>query len=203
MVKNILIGPESTPSAWRGLSLLLFIGFLAIPLLVVVLLNPGSINYLLTPIVAYVDLFQVIWNDNPFGALQFLANKSVFSFAHHDARSGLNLWTLEYDFITLITYLFTALLAASVIKRAKQTRTLASGLLYGLLGATCLVTSVTYMTSIAHCSGPTWAGFVAYYGLGYENFEYYPYWQIALALIGVGLLFYKWLREYLRQRNYL
>jgi len=44
------------------------------------------------------------------------------------------------------------------------------------------------MSVVDHCAGPTWAGFVALYGIGASEFQLYPAYQIIAAVSGVALL---------------
>jgi len=102
---------------------------------------------------------------------------------------------LQYDSITLVVYLFAALLGGQLISRARQTVRHNTGLLRGLLGVVLLVTAFTYMTAIEHCSGATWVGFVAFYGLGFSDFEFYPYYQGTLSLLSLGLLTWGFIKQ--------
>jgi hypothetical protein len=188
MDKTVIIPPTNNIRLWLRISALLLLSFFVIALLLVTLLNGGWPNHLLNPVGSYFSMFQLIWPEKPLGALQFIATKSFVVFAHRDPRSELNLWTLEYDLITLAVYVLAALLGGKLISRALQAGSKPSGLLRALLGTTLLVIAVTYMTSIEHCSGPTWVGFVGLYGLGFDGFELYPFYQGVVALLGAGLL---------------
>jgi hypothetical protein len=173
---------------WLALSGLLLAGFLLVPLLLVMLLNEGGLNHALTPVVPFLGMFQLIWPEHPLGALGFLLTKSVFALAHNDPRSGLNLWTLEYDTVTLVVYVVTALVAGRLAARALAGGGHRKELAAVLLGATAIALAVTYMSVIEHCSGPTWVGFVSLYGMGVDGFTIYPYWQGLFGLAGLGLL---------------
>ncbi len=188
MDKTLIIHPQKKLNHWLSMSALLFVSFFVIGLAAMTLLNGGMVNHMLFPIGADTTMFQLIWQEQPLSALEFIVTKSLFVFIHQDPRSGLNLWTLQYDSITLIVYLFTALLGGWLISRARQTVRRNTRLLHGLLGIVLLVTAFTYMTAIEHCSGATWVGFVAFYGLGFSNFEFYPYYQGTLSLLGLSLL---------------
>ncbi len=188
MDKTLIIHPQEKPGHWLWISALLFVSFFVAGLTAMTLLNGGVVNRILLPIGADIAMFQLIWQEQPLSALAFIVTKSLFVFIHQDPRSGLNLWTLQYDSITLAVYLFTALLGGRLISRARQTTRHSIGLLRGLLGVVLLVTAFTYMTAIEHCSGATWVGFVAFYGLGFSDFEFYPYYQGTLTLLGLGLL---------------
>lgn len=195
MNDNVIIHTRQAAPPWPGLSLLLLLLFFLIPIALAIGLNRSGINHLLFPVGGHMDMFRLIWQDNPLGAMQFISNKSLFSLAHHDPHSGLKLWTLEYDTITLVIYLLTALLTAGVLKAAKIRKRLRNALLFALPGCILIVTAFSYMTSISHCPGSTWVGFVAAYGLGYENFQHYPDWQIGLAAIGLLLLGREWWQQ--------
>jgi hypothetical protein len=173
---------------WLLASSIFFLGFFIIGLVAIAILNGSPPNHMLFPVGAYTGLFQIMWSEHPLGALQFILTKSAFTFAHQDPRSGLNIWTLEYDSITLLIYLATALIAGRLLSNAIHAYHSSTGLYRSLLGATSLVIAVTYMSNIEHCSGPTWVGFVALYGMGFDGFEIYPYYQWIFGLVGLGLL---------------
>lgn len=177
---------------WLVSSCFVFVLHIIAGLLLVMLFNGKWLNHMLTPIFQYVGMFKLIWPEQPFGAIQFLATKSLFAFAHQDPRSGLNLWTLEYDSITLLIYLTASVLAGWAISKylAANTPTVKPSKTYfplvaSLTGIILLTFSVSYMTVIEHCSGATWAGFVMLYGLGFDELELYYAYQVVSALIGI------------------
>lgn len=187
MDKTVVINPQKKPGQRRAFSSLLFVSFILLSALVISLLNPGWINHVLMPIGADIGMFQLIWPEQPLSALEFIVTKSLFVLTHHDPRSGLNLWTVEYDSVTLGVYLLAAILGGRLINRGIQTR-YRGGLLPGLLGMALLVIAFTYMSNIEHCSGATWIGFVSLYGMGFSGFDFYPYYQGIFALTGLVLL---------------
>jgi hypothetical protein len=195
MDKTVVIHPQKQSKHFLPISGLLFISFFIVGLTAITLLNGGMVNHMLFPIGANISMFQLIWPEQPLGALEFIVTKSLFVFAHKDPRSALNLWTLEYDGITLAIYLLAALLGGRLISHARQSAQHSPGLVRGLLGVTSLVLSFTYMTAIEHCSGATWVGFVSLYGLGFSGFDFYPYYQGVFALIGLGLLVWGFLKQ--------
>ena len=188
MDKTLIAHPQEKSNRWLSMSGLLFISFFVVGLALMTLLNSGVVNHMLFPIGTDIAMFQLIWQEQPLSALEFMVTKSLFVFIHQDPRSGLNLWTLQYDSITLVVYLFAALSGGRLISHARQASQHNTGLLRGLLGVVLLVTAFTYMTAIEHCSGATWVGFVGLYGLGFSDFEFYPYYQSVLTLLGLGLL---------------
>lgn len=149
---------------------------------------------MLNPVGAAFSMFQLIWPEQPLAALEFILSQSFVVLAHKDPRSALNLWTLEYDAITLFVYFIVAMLLGRVLTRppshdAKRNFDISKrGYLPSMLGASLLIISVTYMTAIEHCSGATWVGFVTLYGLGFDGFDLYPAYQWVLFLPGAGLL---------------
>ncbi|MCG6968210.1 MAG: hypothetical protein LJE85_00450 [Gammaproteobacteria bacterium] len=160
----------------------------------IMLLNGGVVNHVLLPVAQYWSLFTVLWNDNPLGALQFLLTKSVISFTHKDPRSGLNLWTYEFDSITIIIYaLVSGFGGRLLLKFFTNPRSYRWATVVGLIGCTLVMVSASYMTSIKHCSGATWVGFVSLYGMGFDEFELYPLWQWLCAGLGCLALAGSWL----------
>jgi len=188
MDKTLITHPQEKSNHWLSMSSLLFISFFVVGLMFMTLLNSGVVNHMLFPIGSEIAMFQLIWQEQPLSALEFMVTKSLFVFIYQDPRSGLNLWTLQYDSITLVAYLFAALSGGRLISHARQASQYNSSLLRGLLGVVLLVTTFTYMTAIEHCSGATWVGFVGLYGLGFSDFEFYPYYQGVFLLLGLGLL---------------
>lgn len=159
--------------------------------LMIALLNGGVPNRILTPLPQYYSLFSVLWDENAWAALLLMIHKSFFVIAHKDPRSGLNLWTMDIDAISFGIYLIVAWLLSGRLllsrqQLSNQRRTLI--LSAALIGSAMVFLSVSYMSVIAHCAGPTWAGFVSLYGMGASEFELYPAYQISLAIVG-GLLF--------------
>lgn len=184
--------PHSSTGQWLALSGMLLLGFFIFSLLPIMLLNGGWVNHMLTPVGSYFSMFQLIWPEQPLGALQFILTKSFIVFAHKDMQTGLNVWTLEFDALTLGVYLMAALAGGKLLlplaRNSQQTR----GLFTGLTGMAGLVLTFTYMTAIDHCAGPTWIGYVIAYGLGADGFDQTFLWQgtlgsISIALLGYGL----------------
>lgn len=197
MEKTVVIPRKDAPKnssrslrAWLLTSGLIFIGFFLAGLLTVTLLNKGWVNHVLNPVGASFSMFQLIWPEQPLAALEFIFTQSFVVFAHKDPRSALNLWTLEYDGITLFVYLVVAILLGRMLTRTarRDEHSNTRGHLIALLGAGLLVSSVTYMTAIEHCSGATWVGFVGLYGLGFDGFDLFPVYQWILFIVGAGLL---------------
>ncbi|MFV2058297.1 MAG: hypothetical protein ACC707_17665 [Thiohalomonadales bacterium] len=172
------------------LIILIFVAIVGTGLSLLMLINLSIINTIFSPILQYMSLFLVLWQDDPFGALQFIATKSIVAFAHTDARSGLNLWTYEIDSITLFVYLFSAVLFAKVASRHNHSTRPPEqkNLKLALVGSVFMSFSFTYMTAIEHCAGPTWVGFVMLYGLGFEGFQLTPIYQWAGGIVGATFL---------------
>ena len=156
-------------------------------LAIVMILNGTLVNHALTPIFQYTGMFSLIWPEQPIGSLHFLATKSLFAFTHHDARSGLNIWTLEYDTYTLLVYVALSVVMGWIITTYReQATTIPLGALIACIAGIFLIAvSVSYMSVIEHCSGATWVGFVTLYGMGFDEFELYPAYQIICAAIGI------------------
>ncbi|MDH5326704.1 MAG: hypothetical protein OEZ68_10190 [Gammaproteobacteria bacterium] len=192
---KILVPTTAPRRTWLLLSLLCFVVSIAIGLIIISILNRGTVNHGLTPIVQFFPLFKLMWADNPTAALWFLLRKSVFTLAHQDPRSGLNLWTYEFHTLSLLVYLITCTLLGRMLLALRQTQQTLIAYGQTFLAATLILLSMSYMTSIEHCSGATWVGFVALYGLGFDEFELYPAWQWLCALIGMALLAWQWLNQ--------
>lgn len=185
---------ESKIPQWHSLvfGTICFVVSISAGIIVISLLNGSWVNHGLTPFIQFLSLFQLLWNDNPPEALWFLIKKSLFSLAHKDPRSGLNLWTYEFSSLSLLLYIavavFTGRLLARLGQEQKTLRQAGKILIIFSIGAVLALISMSYMTSIEHCSGATWVGFVALYGLGVDGFSLYTAWQWLLALIGAALM---------------
>ena len=157
------------------------------------LLNENIINHVSTPIAQQISLFSVLWDENPLQASGFLLTKSVVTFAHKDPRSGLNLWTYQFDAITLLTYGLSAIFGGRLmLKFHFNPGNCRLATLLGLCGCVITMLSASYMTVIEHCSGATWVGFVSLYGMGFSEFQLYPMWQWLCAGLGVMMLAGSW-----------
>jgi len=171
-----------------------FLFSIAAGLATIMLLNDGTVNYIITPISHQKALFAALWEENPLRASQYILTKSVIVFAHKDPRSGLNLWTYEFDVISIVIYGLIALFGGRLLLKFFSSRgkyRLAT--LFGLCGSVLTLTSVSYMTVIEHCSGATWVGFVSLYGMGFSELELYPLWQWLCAGLGCFALAASWL----------
>jgi hypothetical protein len=187
---------KATPISVRQ-QLLASAGFFFLSVLVglvlIMLLNGGVVNHILTPVAQYWSLFTILWDENPLGALRFLLTKSVISFTHKDPRSGLNIWTYDFDSITIIVYaLASGFGGRLLLKFFANPRNFLWATVLGLIGCTLVIVAVSYMTSIKHCSGATWIGFVSLYGMGFDEFELYPMWQWLCAGLGCLALAGSW-----------
>lgn len=196
MFESLSTQPKLSTRQWLQVSGLLLVFLMCAGLLLIMLLNGGRINHLLTPILQYLSLFKVLWDENVIGAIQFLLSKPLLSFAYQDAKSGLNVWTYDFDSYTVAVYAIAALVGGRLIARQWYYQRTGSKrpIIFGFIGMSLLAFSMSYMSAIAHCSGPTWVGFVSLYGLGLDEFQLYPFYQILVAIVGIVLLsmgFYK------------
>ena len=157
-------------------------------LIAVIAVNANMVNHVLTPIFQYIGVFKLTWPEQPLGSLHFLATKSILVFSHYDPRSALNLWTLEYDFYTLFIYLLVSLLLGRVVAKHFNDPANMPGkaVIAYAFSAFFISFSISYMTVLEHCSGATWVGFVALFGLGLNEFQLYPIYQIVCAIIGIA-----------------
>ncbi len=183
--RTVLLVNAKTP--WLLLSLIILSVIIAVGTILISILNTGYVNHLLVPIGNYLPIIKLIWQDSAINAVQFSATKSLFALAYLDPRSQLNLWTFEFDAISLLVYLLGSMyLAKTFITHFKHLTS--KTLPYKIMGIGLLIFSVSYMSAIKHCAGPTWVGFVVAYGLGFTGFDHMPIWQILFALIGMVLI---------------
>jgi len=171
----------------------------------VMALNGYAVNNVFVPIYKFTAQFKSLWLEQPLGALNFIATKPIFAFAHTDVSSELNVWTLEFNSYTLLVYIVLSLLFGWLITRVRQKMLhITSGpLLLVLTGIVFTATSISYMNVIDYGSSANWVGFVALYGLGFNEFQLYPIYQYICALVGIlGLLAGFLLLLHPRQRAY-
>ena len=174
-------------SQWMLLSLVVLALHFILSLVIVSAINGKMPNHALTPVFQFFGLFKIIWPEQPLGSLHFMATKSIFVLAHVDERSALKLWTLEYDFYTLLVYVVVSLGLGRLIANYQNNEAgmpVKPLLLFFMSGA-IISFSISYMTVLEHCSGATWVGFVTLYGLGINEFDLYPVYQIIFAIIGI------------------
>lgn len=172
---------------WLLLSVGIFALHFILGLIIVIATNGKMLNHSLTPILQYIGIFKLTWPEQPLGSLHFLATKSIFVLSHFDTRSALNLWTLEYDFYTLVVYVAVSLILGRIVANYSiDSSTMPLKMVIASAVSLFFMSfSISYMTVLEHCSGATWVGFVALYGLGMDEFQLYPIYQIICAIIGI------------------
>lgn len=149
------------------------------------ILNLAIVNNILFPISQYVPMFQILWHDNPSAAVAILSDKSLLAVGHFDFESGLYLWTLEFDGLSLLVLAAMALLGSMEWRLNRLTRKPV------WIALVLIVFARLYGQVLAHCAGPTWLGFVSLYAMGVDKFPVNSSWQWMFALTGIGLLFWQ------------
>lgn len=179
---------KPSTSQWLLCSVGVLVVHFIVGLAIVIAVNGKMVNHALTPIFQYFGIFKLTWPEQPLGSLHFLATKSILVLSHFDPRSALNLWTLEYDFYTLVIYIAISLILGRLAGFYLLDKTLMPAKVLAAFAASAFFISfsISYMTVLEHCSGATWVGFVALYGLGLNEFELYPIYQIICAIIGIS-----------------
>lgn len=163
-------------------------------LALIMVLNEGTVNRVIVPIQQQISLFSIMWEESPLQACQYLLIKSVIIFAYKDPSSGLNLWTYEFNAITIVIYVVTAIFGGRLLlKFFSQPANYRMATLLGVFGCVSTMFSASYMTVIEHCSGATWVGFVSLYAMGFSEFQLYPLWQWLCAAIGIIALAGSWI----------
>jgi len=172
---------------WLLLSSAVLVTHFLLGLIIVMVLNGSIVNHSLTPIMQYLGVFSLTWPEQPMGSLHFLATKSILVFSHYDPRSSLNLWTLEYDFYTLLVYLVVSLIVGRVLAvYINDSGNMPfKAVISFIISAFFISLSISYMTVLEHCSGATWVGFVTLYGIGLDEFQLFPIYQVICAIIGI------------------
>ncbi len=149
------------------------------------LINVGLANNMQFPILNSLPLFSSMFEQNAWETINFFLNKTLISIGQFDLRSGLYLWTLELDFNSLVIYALISGIGTWLFSHAATVK-YSSGSIYrwSIVGLFILIFSRTYVTVLAHCAGPTWAGFVILYALGAENLNLTSTWQWFIAAFG-------------------
>ena len=106
-------------SLWLLVSFGLFSGCITIAVLLLTILNPGYINPIILPIFQYSGIIKFLWQDSIYTALVFISTKSLFAFTYQDPVSKLNLWTYEFDLITIFVYLLMSMYGAKLLLQVK------------------------------------------------------------------------------------
>ena len=174
---------------WLILGFFILIGIITASTALLSILNTGYFNRLVIFIGNYIPMIKLLWQDSLTNAIQFASTKSLFAVAYLGPRSQLNLWTYEFDTISLAVYVISSMYLARTFK----THTISSAsnpLALKIIGSVLILLSVSYMSVIQHCAGPTWVGFVAAYGFGFEGFDHLGIWQILFAICGIALILF-------------
>jgi len=174
---------------WLLLGVFILIGIIAAGIALLSILNTGYFNRLLVPFSNYSPMIKLLWQNSLTDAIQFASTKSLFAFAYLDPRSHLNLWTYEFDTISLTVYLICSMYLARTLKTHAASSAI-NPLIFKIIGSGLILVSVSYMSVIQHCAGPTWIGFVAAYGIGFEGFDHLGIWQILFAICGFALILF-------------
>jgi len=149
------IDPKSIfPVRWIIWSLAVFVSLGVVEAGVLALLNRGLPNQITTPFVSSLPVFQMLWTQNAWGALQMLAGQEVVVLRHVHSGSGLEVWGL-YFYPLSVAVLATVSGAVGRVLSAGRRDKPRSGWL--LAGAAALALAVTYVRVASCCSGPAWA----------------------------------------------
>lgn len=170
-------------SAWIISSLAYFSLIIILLTGLMVIANLSFFNNLQFPITNMLALLPDMIAQSPWQTLVIFSNKTILAIGNADMRSGLYLWTLELDLNTILTYAITAGLAAWIFHNLPyKSRENQFIHLWTFAALGLLILSRTYVTVLAHCAGPTWIGYVALYGLGFEEITLTSTWQWLLAI---------------------
>ena len=135
------------------------------------------------------ELFSTLrnsWTGNWTISLKLLFSQPIVVIAHRDYHSDLTLWTIAYYPITLLVSLLMSFLFGLVL----LFRCNKKAMIYPQLIAAILITlfSVTYISMLEHCSGPTWIFQVMLIAKNSWLFNPKLYWYLithdSVALLG-------------------
>ncbi len=152
------------------------------------ILNLAMVNNILFPIAQYLPMFEILWRDNPTAAIGILVDKSVVAIGNADYSSGLYLWTLEFDTLSLFVFAAVSIAAALEWRHRRFARP------WVFVGLALILFARTYGAVLAHCAGPTWLGFVTLYALGVDKFPVNSGWQWLVAIAGLALVAWQFTR---------
>lgn len=168
-----------------------------------VIANFGFFNNLHFPILDIAPLFPTMWEQSPWQTILIFSNKSIFSLGQADMRSGLYLWTLEFDLNSLAVYFLAAGLAAWLFMKLPNNHAENRAIHKWTIVSLCLLLfSRTYITVLAHCAGPTWIGYVSLYALGMDEVELTSLWQWLMALVAISVLLIPLRKVYADRGNF-
>lgn len=128
--------------------------FMATEVVVFALSDGHWPNEMRSPMAEFWGLFQVLWDQNPGGAIKHLLQQSVWEFAHIDPETELNLWRMYYYVPGLTAHILAAVVLVMAWHWFKPSDY--SAWIVIAVAVSLLIGSSTYISHAAHCSGPTW-----------------------------------------------
>jgi len=167
----------------------LFILLILLEIVSIVGISGHSPNHLSSPLIDFIPTFVITWSDNWYLSLKLLLSHSFIVIGHHDAHSDLNIWTISYYPITLFVYALASTLAGMCLVSQKcQGRKIQ--IFTALFVA---VFSVTYISMIEHCAGPTWVLQVMFLDKNSILFNPKVYWYMLTSSSKVWINAAQWL----------
>ena len=160
----------------RGLnySVLLFISLILLEIVLIAVISGDIPNHVTSPFIDFIPTFFITWSDNWYSSLKILFSHSFMVIGHHDAHSDLNLWTIAYYPVTLFVYALASILAGCCLASQKCQRRKIQ-----IFSALIMVAfSVTYISMIEHCAGPTWVLQVMFLDKNSVLFDPKIYWYM-------------------------
>jgi len=170
-------------------SVALFILLILLEIVLMVSISGYSPNHLASPLIEFLPTFVITWSDNWFSSLKILLSHSFIVIGHHDAHSDLNVWTIAYYPITLFVYALASTLAGiCLVSQNRQRRKIQ--IFTALLMSAF---SVTYISMIEHCAGPTWVLQVTFLDKSSVFFNPKIYWYMLTSSSKVWINAAQWL----------
>jgi len=151
------IDPKSIfPARWIAWSLVVFVSLGTAETGVLALLNHGLPNQITFPFVSSLPIFQMLWTQNPWGALQMLAGQEVVVLRYAHPSSGLEVWGLYFYPLSVVVLAAVSGAVGRVLSAGRRGKP-RGGLGWLLAGVAALALAVTYVRVASCCSGPAWA----------------------------------------------
>jgi hypothetical protein len=167
----------------------LFILLILLELVSLVAITGYSPNHVTSPLIEFIPTFVITWSDNWYPSLKILLSHSFMVIGYHDAHSDLNIWTIAYYPVTLFVYALGATLAGICLV-SQQCQRQKLQILPALL---MTAFSVTYISMIEHCAGPTWILEVLFLDKSSVFFDPKIYWYLLTSSSKVWINAVQWL----------
>lgn len=139
---------------WVGLIAAVASALLAIEVGLIIAYDGHGATESQFPMLAFLTLFKVLWEQNSLEALRLLIVQPVFEVAHVDAETEQGLWRIYFYVPAIFIHMLVGAVLVSAWRRIPRTNWLPW---LGIIASVVtLLVATTYVNLAVHCSGPTW-----------------------------------------------